>query len=102
SPAVTALVVEHNRMRQTCHKALLPHLEAMYQLYTLLRERRKTRGAIDFDTTETRIIFGKDQKIARIVPLIRNDAHRLIEEFMIAANVAAAELLSSSKIPDRK
>ncbi|HYY17117.1 MAG TPA: VacB/RNase II family 3'-5' exoribonuclease, partial [Gammaproteobacteria bacterium] len=96
---VNALVVESKRMRQTRHKALLPHLEAMYQLYTLLRERRRARGAIDFDTTETRIIFDKDQKIAQIVPLIRNDAHRLIEEFMIAANVAAAEFLSSSKIP---
>jgi ribonuclease R len=96
---VNALVVERKRIPQTRHKALLPHLEAMYQLYTLLRERRKARGAIDFDTTETRIIFGKDQKIAQIVPLIRNDAHRLIEEFMIAANVAAAEFLSSGKIP---
>src|SRR5919108_681321 len=96
---VNALVMERKRMRQTRHKALLPHLEAMYQLYTLLRERRKARGAIDFDNTETRIIFDKDQKIAQIVPLIRNDAHRLIEEFMIAANVAAAEFLSSGKIP---
>ncbi len=96
---VNAMVVERKRALRTRYKALLPHLEDLYELYICLRERREARGAIDFDTTETRIIFGKHQKIERIVPLVRNDAHRMIEEFMVAANVAAAEYLLSRKIP---
>jgi len=52
--------------------------------------RREERGAIDFDTTETRVVFGEGKKIDRIVPTERNDAHRLIEECMLMANVATA------------
>ena len=68
-------------------------------LYKVLRKQRDKRGAIDFDTTETKIVFGRDRKIERIVPQERNDAHRMIEEFMVAANVAAAEYLLEHKIP---
>ncbi|CAK0773231.1 RNase R [Gammaproteobacteria bacterium] len=78
---------------------LVPHLENLHNLYKILHKRREARGAIDFDTIETRIIFGEKRKIERIVPIIRNDAHRIIEEFMIAANVAAAEFLTSYRIP---
>jgi ribonuclease R len=64
-----------------------------------MRVAREKRGAIDFDTTETRIVFREDRKIERIVPVYRNDAHMLIEECMIAANVCAADFLLKNKIP---
>ena len=78
---------------------LLPHIHNLHQLYQLLLKRRKKRGAIDFDTVEPRIIFNQLQKIERIVPLIRNDAHKLIEEMMLAANVATSEWLAARKMP---
>ena len=56
-------------------------------LYHSLRAAREERGAIDFETTETRILFGDERKIEKIVPVYRNDAHKLIEECMLCANV---------------
>ncbi len=78
---------------------LVPHLESLHRLYEVLLQARLRRGAMDFDTTETRIVFGEGRKIEAIVPYERNDAHRLIEECMIAANVAAARFLQRHKIP---
>jgi ribonuclease R len=78
---------------------LLPHLENLFQLYQKLRERREKRGAIDFDTQETFFVLNKAGKVEKILPVIRNDAHRLIEEMMLLANVAAAEFLSSAEMP---
>ncbi|MBN1379671.1 MAG: ribonuclease R [Gammaproteobacteria bacterium] len=83
--------------KQLAH--LLPHLERLYTLYKVLQKRRDKRGAIEFETTETRIIYGVDKKIESIVPLVRNDAHRIIEECMIAANIAAAEFLARRHVP---
>ncbi len=68
-------------------------LHDMYDLFHALRAQREERGAIDFDTVETRIVFGQDRKIEKIQPTVRNDAHRLIEEAMLSANVCAARLL---------
>ncbi|MEW5824022.1 MAG: ribonuclease R [Pseudomonadota bacterium] len=81
------------------HAALVPHITALHELYKVLLEERERRGAMDFDTTETKIIFGEGRKIDAIVPYERNDAHRLIEECMIAANVAAARYLERRKVP---
>lgn len=81
------------------HEALWPVLQSLYALYTILFKARKGRGAMDFETTETRIEFDENRKIKRIVPVIRNDAHRLIEECMLAANVATARFLEKAKIP---
>ncbi len=78
---------------------VLPHLRHLHQLYQLLRQSRETRGAIDFDTTEVRIEFNTERKIQRIVPVVRLDAHRMIEECMILANVAAARFLSQHQMP---
>ncbi|QDX82885.1 ribonuclease R [Denitratisoma sp. DHT3] len=72
---------------------LLPNLEALDAVFRLLAKAREKRGAIDFDTVETRMIFDDNGKIARIEPYARNDAHRLIEECMLAANVCASEFL---------
>lgn len=81
------------------HQALWPHLQTLHQLYAVLEKTRQSRGAMDFDTTETRIEFDEQRKIQRIVPVIRNDAHRLIEECMLAANVATARFLEKARIP---
>ena len=78
---------------------LLPHLHQLYALYQMLHKARAKRGAIDFDTTETRILFDSDKKVERIVPMVRNDAHRMIEECMLLANVAAARFLLGKKMP---
>ncbi|PIE41216.1 MAG: ribonuclease R [Gammaproteobacteria bacterium] len=81
------------------HAAVVPHLYDLYDLYLALKSQRQKRGAIDFETTETRILFGEDRKIEQIVPTVRNDAHRMIEECMLCANVAAARLLQKNKLP---
>ncbi len=94
-----AIVVENDKAVRTRYKPLVPHLEELYRLYQALRAARESRGAIDFESTETRIVFGSERKIERIVPLVRNDAHKLIEECMIAANVASARFLVRHRMP---
>jgi ribonuclease R len=84
---------------EPAHEALWPMLQSLHTLYIILSKTRKIRGAMDFDTTETRIIFNENRKIERIIPVIRNDAHRLIEECMLAANVATAQFLQQANIP---
>lgn len=78
---------------------VVPHLEVLHGLYKKLRMAREERGAIDFDTVETRIEFGPERKIERIVPVHRNDAHKMIEECMLCANVATARFLEKNKQP---
>ncbi len=78
---------------------VFPHVETLYELYETLLKTREHRGAIDFEMRETRIIFDDEKKIKKIVPLIRNDAHKLIEECMLVANVCAARFLEKNKIP---
>jgi ribonuclease R len=94
-----AAVLDGDKDLRQRYAKLVPHLENLHTLYRVLQQRRRQRGTIDFETTETRILFGPERKIERIVPLERNDAHKLIEECMIAANVAAAELLLKHKMP---
>ena len=77
---------------------LVPHLENLYALYHVLHQARKQRGAIDFETRETVIEYGADHRIEQIVPSERNDAHKLIEECMITANVTAASFLEKHKL----
>ncbi|HMY40054.1 MAG TPA: ribonuclease R, partial [Marinagarivorans sp.] len=79
--------------------SVVPHLDELANLYAVLRSARDERGAIDFDTTETRIIFDAQRKIDKIVPVVRNDAHKLIEECMLAANVCAAKFLEELGVP---
>ncbi|MCW8917753.1 MAG: ribonuclease R [Gammaproteobacteria bacterium] len=96
---VNAIVVERDGELCREYDAVRPHLENLYTLFKLLHRRREERGAIDFETTETRVVFGEGKKIDRIVATERNDAHRLIEECMLMANVATARFLSKAKIP---
>ncbi|MGC1182537.1 ribonuclease R [Legionella sp.] len=81
------------------HVSLWPTLQSLNDLYHVLVATRKTRGAMDFETTETRIEFDEHKKIKCIVPVIRNQAHKLIEECMLAANVATARFLEKAEIP---
>src|SRR3990167_2959666 len=78
---------------------LLPPLQTLYAVFQALLSAREVRGAIDFETQETKIQFDDNGKIARIVPSVRNDAHRLIEEAMLAANVSTALWLLQTKMP---
>ncbi len=78
---------------------LIPHLENLDKLFRVLLKARAKRGAIDFETTETRMIFDDNGKIAQIVAETRNDAHRLIEECMLAANVCASDFLATREHP---
>ncbi len=80
-------------------KARLKDLKRLQSLYKVLRKARDVRGAIDFETTETRILFNEQRKIDAIVPVVRNDAHKLIEECMLCANVAAARFYEEHKLP---
>ncbi len=77
--------------------AIVPHLQHLYELFQKLLKARAKRGAIDFETIETQMIFTDQGKIERIVPVVRNDAHKLIEECMLAANVCAAGYLQEHK-----
>lgn len=80
------------------YKAIVPQLELLHKLYECLRKARDERGAIDFETVETRIVFNEDRKIERIVPIKRNDAHKLIEECMLCANVCAAKFIEKHNL----
>jgi len=80
-------------------KSLLPDLENLYALYKVLAAARERRGAIDFDSPELAIEFDEKGKITAIVPAPRNDAHKLIEECMLAANGCAADYLTNHPHP---
>ncbi|NMM41421.1 ribonuclease R [Pseudoalteromonas arctica] len=75
------------------YAAVVPHLTDLQQMYMALKSARQQRGAIEFETLETRFVFNAQRKIESIVPVVRNDAHKLIEECMILANVSAAKML---------
>jgi len=96
---VAAMLVDNDATLRSQYKAVLPGLETMYGLYKAMLSARHLRGAIDFELTETQFLFDSNRKIDAIVPRERNDAHRLIEEFMVAANVSAAQFLLSHKLP---
>ncbi len=96
---VAAMLVDRDPAVRARYRRLLPHLEELYAVYQALRQARERRGAMDFETEEYRIVFGEGRKIERLERVVRTDAHRLIEECMIAANAAAARFLDRRKIP---
>jgi ribonuclease R len=79
--------------------ALVPHLLHLHEAYRALLKQRAKRGAVDFETTETQIICDENGRIDRIEPRTRNEAHKLIEEAMLAANECAAEFIETAKHP---
>lgn len=80
-------------------KPVVPMLTSLYDLFHTLKEARKTRGAIDFDLPDTKIVFGRDKKIEKIVPYERFESHRVIEECMLCANICAAKFLEKHAQP---
>ncbi len=94
-----ASILQGDTMLRTQYAALVPDLEHLHDLYNVLREERSKRGAIDFETVETKILFGKNGTISTIEPVERNVAHKIIEECMLCANVSTAKFLDKYKIP---
>lgn len=78
---------------------ITPQVDALQALSQQLQKRRAGRGAIEFDSQETRILFDAQRKIDQIIPVERNDAHRLIEECMLCANQCCARFFDHYKLP---
>ena len=94
-----AKILEGDEALRERYVALAPHLEELHHLYQALLGARHQRGAIDFETVETKFIFNAMGRIDRIEPVVRNDAHKIIEECMILANIAAANFMEKHKEP---
>ena len=95
-----AAIIGNTRGPEAQRRAeLVPHLLNLYDVYRALLKGRGVRGAVDFDTTETQIVCDDNGRIAKIVPRTRTEAHRLIEECMLAANVCSAEFIEKGKHP---
>jgi len=95
---VARIVQEKEMKTRRSYGNIVTHLDDLYELYKALQKARNKRGTIEFESVETRIVFGEKKKIERIIPIVRNDAHRIIEECMIAANVASANFLLEHKL----
>ncbi len=96
---VASILVEGDPELIQEYSSVFEALQNLYELYQLRRLWRERQGAMDLDMPETRIIFNDKRKIEAIVPQVRNEAHRLIEEFMLAANVCAAKTISDARYP---
>ena len=95
-----AAVLANTRGAEAQRRAdLVPHLIHLHEVYRALLKQRAGRGAIDFESTETQIVCDDNGRIEKIVPRTRTEAHKLIEESMLAANVCAAEFIESHKHP---
>ncbi len=81
------------------YSAVLPHVEELNRLFEALKGSRRERGAIEFETQETKFLFNEERKIEKVVPLHRVKAHMIIEECMILANVASAKFVQKHKVP---
>jgi ribonuclease R len=93
-----AAILQHGRGPEAQRRAeLVPHLQHLQEVYRALLKQRASRGAVDFETTETQIVSDEAGRILRIEPRKRTEAHRLIEEAMLAANVCAADFIATGK-----
>jgi ribonuclease R len=97
--AAEALIERRPEVRATLPPAVLDSLESLHDLYRALRRYREARGALDFESAEVKVVVGEDGRVADLRSYPRNDAHRLIEECMIAANVEAARFLKKHRMP---
>jgi ribonuclease R len=96
---VNALLTARTPELEERYRPLLGDFERMHRLYEVLRRRREARGSIDFDLPESEILLGELGEIEAILPSARNVAHRMIEEFMLAANEVVAEHLQLANHP---
>lgn len=94
---VHAMMEKNDKRMRERFEPVVPHLTHLYDLFRVLQKSRKARGAIDFDMPETKIVFGKDRKIEKIIPYERFDSHRVIEECMLCANISAAKFLEKNE-----
>ncbi|BAL96082.1 ribonuclease R [Rubrivivax gelatinosus IL144] len=95
-----AAVLQNTRGPEAQRRAdLVPQLVHLHEVFRALLKQRALRGAVDFDTVETQIVCDDNGRIEKIVPRVRNDAHRLIEEAMLAANVCAADFIAHGEHP---
>ncbi|OOR99518.1 ribonuclease R [Canicola haemoglobinophilus] len=94
-----ARILDGDEELQQRYRILVPHLQELYQMYQALLQARHQRGAIDFETIETKFVFNEMGRIDRIEPVVRNDAHKIIEECMILANIAAANFMERHQEP---
>ncbi|MCC2634751.1 MAG: rnr [Ramlibacter sp.] len=96
---VAAILANTRGPEATRRKELVPHFLNLHDVYRALLKSRNARGAVDFETTETQIICDENGRIEQIVPRVRNDAHKLIEEAMLAANVCSADYIQQAEHP---
>lgn len=96
---VAEMLANPKSQQAVANKKILPQLKALEEVFEALFRARIKRGAIDFEGQETKFEFSDDRKIERIVPVVRNKAHRMIEECMIAANVQAAMFVAPKETP---
>ncbi len=96
---VASILLEKDKKLREKYKSCIPHLENLYELYKTLNKHREKKGVLDFRSIEPCFEFDESYSVSSIYALERNDAHRLIEEFMLAANIAAAEFLLGQEIP---
>lgn len=96
---VAAILANTRGPEAARRKELVPHLLHLHEVYRALLKQRAKRGAVDFETTETQIVCDENGRIEKIVPRVRNEAHRLIEEAMLAANVCSADFIARAKHP---
>ncbi|MGH8428127.1 MAG: ribonuclease R, partial [Gammaproteobacteria bacterium] len=96
---VAAILIDGDKAARKRREALLADLEILHRCFRALAKARSRRGAIDFDSVETRFVFDADGHVSALKPTLRTDAHRLVEECMIAANSAVAKRLARAKVP---
>jgi ribonuclease R len=96
---VAAILANTRGPEASRRKELVPHFLNLHDVYRALLKARNVRGAVDFETTETQIICDENGRIEQIVPRVRNDAHKLIEEAMLAANVCSADFIQQAGHP---
>jgi len=96
---VAAILTNTHGPEAEKRRVIVPHLLKLHEVYQALLKARATRGAVDFETTETQIVCDSNGHIEKIVPRKRNEAHRLIEETMLAANVCSADFIERGKHP---
>jgi ribonuclease R len=96
---VAAILSNTRGPQASKYKERVPDLMHLHDVYRSLLQSRLKRGAVDFETTETQIVCDENGRIEKIVPRVRTEAHRLIEEAMLAANVCSADFILQSKHP---
>ncbi len=96
---VAAILIDGDKKARSRRKKILDDLETLHEAYRALAKARKQRGAIDFDSVEPRFVFDEAGHVKALTPILRTDAHRLVEACMIAANSAVAKYLHRKKVP---